>query len=473
MKAGLKRLDPQFIFATLGFVCCITWVFVAFPAAQTLPAGTAPLSVGEQLVLRFMVVGFLAGALFPLAARLMQTDAGKIAFFAGGCFLQIVGIVISNAEVDPSHQFPLLLTSYFLTGSGRAIPLILWGLLLCTWETESCERSFIVIFALVGALLVGSAFLADVAILVFTLMSPLLELVLYVLAIKNSAAETETDIPSRQISSDGTRPPLKEFNYLLFRTTLAIALVSFVWGIQANNIEILPVSTQILFGIGTLFSSLVIWLFTKHSSSVGFVAAAKWTLPIMAVSLLLSLFSEIEVLCMAAIILACAHGSLETIMRMTVILFAKRTKIEAVYVVGWGFAAIMLGAFLGPLVLVALQPLAMAEGLSLAVFALAILVIVSAFLFSASPEAETTGLLPASLDATQRAKLMREQYGLTARENEVLIHLLEGRSHPYIRDALYISKSTVDTHVRHIYAKTGVSSKQALIDLSMRGPSKA
>ena len=47
-------------------------------------------------------------------------------------------------------------------------------------------------------------------------------------------------------------------------------------------------------------------------------------------------------------------------------------------------------------------------------------------------------------------------------------YLLEGRSHPYIRDELFISKSTVDTHVRHIYSKTGVKSKQELIDLSKR-----
>ena len=45
--------------------------------------------------------------------------------------------------------------------------------------------------------------------------------------------------------------------------------------------------------------------------------------------------------------------------------------------------------------------------------------------------------------------------------------LLEGRSRPFIRDALYVSISTVDTHVRHIYAKTGVHNKQELINLSL------
>lgn len=44
--------------------------------------------------------------------------------------------------------------------------------------------------------------------------------------------------------------------------------------------------------------------------------------------------------------------------------------------------------------------------------------------------------------------------------------LLLGRSGPYISEDLYLSKSTVKTHIRHIYDKTGVSSRQQLIDLA-------
>lgn len=61
---------------------------------------------------------------------------------------------------------------------------------------------------------------------------------------------------------------------------------------------------------------------------------------------------------------------------------------------------------------------------------------------------------------------MAERFGFTPRETEILGYLLEGRSHPYIRDELVISKSTMDTHVRHIYAKMGISSKQDLISVA-------
>lgn len=56
------------------------------------------------------------------------------------------------------------------------------------------------------------------------------------------------------------------------------------------------------------------------------------------------------------------------------------------------------------------------------------------------------------------------QRGLTARETEIFALLVKGRSAPYIRDELFLSKNTVDTHIKHIYRKLDVHSKQELID---------
>jgi len=51
--------------------------------------------------------------------------------------------------------------------------------------------------------------------------------------------------------------------------------------------------------------------------------------------------------------------------------------------------------------------------------------------------------------------------GLSEREREVLDHLARGRSNKEIGRRLFISPRTVQEHVRHIYAKTGVSSRAA------------
>lgn len=61
------------------------------------------------------------------------------------------------------------------------------------------------------------------------------------------------------------------------------------------------------------------------------------------------------------------------------------------------------------------------------------------------------------------AKLAQER-GLTKRETEVALLLREGRSLRFIQSALFISEGTARTHVKRIYAKLGVHSKQELID---------
>lgn len=63
---------------------------------------------------------------------------------------------------------------------------------------------------------------------------------------------------------------------------------------------------------------------------------------------------------------------------------------------------------------------------------------------------------------------LAEAQGLTAREREVCDLIAQGRSRPYIRELLCVSKNTVDSHVKHAYAKLGVHSNQELIDLIQR-----
>jgi HD-GYP domain-containing protein (c-di-GMP phosphodiesterase class II)/DNA-binding CsgD family transcriptional regulator len=58
--------------------------------------------------------------------------------------------------------------------------------------------------------------------------------------------------------------------------------------------------------------------------------------------------------------------------------------------------------------------------------------------------------------------------GLTARETQVLVQLARGRSNPEIAAALTVSRKTVSTHLEHIYAKLGVSTRTQAAMFAMR-----
>lgn len=86
-----------------------------------------------------------------------------------------------------------------------------------------------------------------------------------------------------------------------------------------------------------------------------------------------------------------------------------------------------------------------------------------------SPEADTEGAGEgvdsegSSID--ERSGRVAVAYGLTSRETDVLRLLARGYSGLAIQNKLVVSRNTVKTHVRNIYAKLDVHSQQELIDL--------
>lgn len=64
-----------------------------------------------------------------------------------------------------------------------------------------------------------------------------------------------------------------------------------------------------------------------------------------------------------------------------------------------------------------------------------------------------------------RCEELARRYDLTAREQEVLVPLVRGRSAASIAASLNMSTETARTHIRHIYQKTDIHSRDELMDI--------
>lgn len=62
------------------------------------------------------------------------------------------------------------------------------------------------------------------------------------------------------------------------------------------------------------------------------------------------------------------------------------------------------------------------------------------------------------------AKLIAAEEGLSPRETEVFMLLAYGHGQSYIQKQLYIAPGTVKTHVKHIYTKLNINSREELIE---------
>ena len=66
---------------------------------------------------------------------------------------------------------------------------------------------------------------------------------------------------------------------------------------------------------------------------------------------------------------------------------------------------------------------------------------------------------------TIRCREVAMHYGLSDRETEIMTLYAKGRSYARLQEELSLSRGTVTTHLRHIYQKLDVHSKQEMLDL--------
>jgi DNA-binding CsgD family transcriptional regulator len=162
---------------------------------------------------------------------------------------------------------------------------------------------------------------------------------------------------------------------------------------------------------------------------------------------------------------------------------ASRNQLGAVVVIASGQAAVTVGTLAGAMLGNftnsiapdrAFRPLILAVLLALA-FVAFLLLGLRGFSF----ERTINQLKPAAKPVVSAAppklepacEAVSEHYGLTPREREVLALLARGRNASSIQDLLTISRNTVKTHIKNVYAKLEVHSQQELIDLVEQGDS--
>jgi DNA-binding CsgD family transcriptional regulator len=235
-----------------------------------------------------------------------------------------------------------------------------------------------------------------------------------------------------------------------------------------------PSSIEFSFALTQLGSTLILLvliaatIFVFRRSDLGFIY--RFVLVFMIASVLVMLWPLGFAGNAAAIMTNVGYSCFELIFWIALSNISYRYHTPSLRVFGLGRAGWVVGVFLGGFY----PPFPFMEHLGggavtpLLTITLLIILLVITYTFilpERSIVAITTGHGSRLGSFQSRCEKLAKEFLLTQRETEVLVHLVKGRDASHIQEALNISAGTVSTHRHRIYQKTGVHSRQELLDL--------
>ena len=222
--------------------------------------------------------------------------------------------------------------------------------------------------------------------------------------------------------------------------------------------------------LGLLFATA----FVLYSRRTDFYSLFRWTLPLGIASISLAPWDNT----FSAKISGSLFQALDVVLQSVAFLCALQLKREgfmkAIPAMALTQGMLQLGVLLGNILIIPLKQLAQQDSGNFAI-AFVLIFLVSLIVLLVSPfrvnTSKTTQGIAHVTPATGEdpfltaSKELAVNYGLSPRETEIMGYLAQGRTQPFIRDQLVLSKNTVSSHAKHIYQKLGIHSKQELIDM--------
>lgn len=462
---GFPRTAPS-LRRILGFSCYQGFIYAVFYIGANQAFCIAEITVerADLLATLFgMVAAFLVMALLPrLADRILKSDAALAlcaAMLTAGAFmprfsgaLDIVGIALEA----------------FLVGIPMAIMLVAWGRVLGLSEPRvaACE-----IFASTGiaaaVCFIASFFDKEV----FGVLAAALPATSAgILLITGVGSTASSHVPCRPAEK---HRPLREMSHtaaLSRRMLVGAAMFGLAAGLMetfrstpgASSTPRLAATLLILslFCIAALQS-----LRTRDAQNNAFANTYRIAVLVMMAGFLFTPALFEYGVSGEAIVLAGCLGLTATFVALFIAVSVLRGTDSAIAFCR-GFGALYLGEAVGIIAGNAFDALGASVQMQHVMLAFAGLAALIAYLFLFTEN--DFRALSAIVDATSAIDAMHDamvkQAGLSRRESEVLSLALRGRTNERIAAELVVAKSTVDTHLRRIYAKAHVHSRQELID---------
>ena len=451
--------SPRRVF---GFASNQAFVFYLLYLGTTRALGEAPgqiVRIDLLLIVAFMVIGFFVLAKMSATARTRAFSRPLLYLYAilaaGGSLLPLA---FSGGEAV------WLAIEGLLVGMPLAFLLAAWGR---TFGRVSTSQSVPEVFlgTLVSALVCLAFALSsasDAVALAFRLL-PL-------------ASVVNIDVPADEkaaapVSLQGEQDVVRMLSTKILAGTVLFGMaagLSETCGAQVDGPAVPACVLGFLLLSAFLIGALSLLLSDGFGRGAALNKAYRLAVFLMVVGALMApvpLLAQ-SVLTGGAFVLA-GYLGLEAVLVSLFLEMAKIAAVDAAHAFARGFMALFGGEVVGVVLANALAAVVASDQAEpfIMMIAGAIVLLSYVFFFTERDFDALSQIATASDTFEEACAAMVERFRLSKREAEILPYAVRGRTGERIARELVVTKSTVDTHLRRIYAKCGVHSRQELIDL--------
>jgi DNA-binding CsgD family transcriptional regulator len=456
----------------IGFGLHWVWVYTAMLSAQKI--FIPHFQEHDMASYIFAVSSFIALFLTQLIIGLSSKKFSSILTAQGSNI--IFAVICAAGTLSPVWMMPQISTGLssiicvfagILTGIGSGYLLLLWGCAYSAMNQVSVASNTAIAFALaitIYYLLIS--YCAYPIITLITIFLPILEGIFLVLSTRDRSF-------NNKMIENGVK--INPWTYILrigfFAAILGLAIGTLrevsITSLQLGIIE----EEQAVVLFGTIVLAVVIVhliLLSEKQPQERF----SLRIPVLfaGVTVILLFIINDENSLIYKIVELVGYFSFEVAIWSAFVWIVHQSQISPLKVFGLGLAFISMGNFFGTIsnkfILLSSASLSLSQIINPIILMFVLLLAI--YLISA--EKNVPGIIQThddrEMNDTEKQVLMvASRYRLTNREKEVLNLLSKGRNIAFISKKLYISTNTTKTHMKRIFNKTDVHSRQDLMDL--------
>lgn len=470
----------------VGFACCQAFIFLLLyiDPAQALFIGSFSVQHIDLLVMLLsMVIGF--GLI-----RILGSD--RIEVLLSRPLLYVYAVISAAGSLldvfIPGGGIGATIAQGALIGVPCALLLTAWGRAFgCTQQPDAVSEIFL--GSLVGALLCllfSTLQFSDLVVAVTRLL-PLASVVNIEIpkldGVEKNALRTSASFASKNqnegAKSDGVKGEngkgesvntVKVLSAKILVGTLLFGLAAGLMGLfGTGDAASLPLfQVAFLFFGAFLIGALSLLLSEGFGRGTALNKSYRLAIFLMMVGVLLVPLSPLAgSIIPGQVIVLAGYLGLEVVLIALFVVIAELRSQDCALSFSTGFLFLLVGEFIGLLFANLLAGFDQSSGNLYAVAIAGIVILLGYIFFFTERDFDTLSQMDiGSKDFEKICSSLVERYGLSAREAEILSFALRGRTNERIAQELVIAKSTVDTHLRRIYSKCGVHSRQELLDLA-------